>query len=487
MVSTVFPHDFLWGAATSAFQVEGAYNEDGKGLSLADLRSMAIDPAEEPTKALANVGDTLADSRVASDFYHRWQEDLRLMKELELKSYRFSIAWTRILPNGDEAHPNAKGLEFYDHVIDRLREYGIEPVVTIYHFDFPCGLQQKYGGWANRQSVEDFTRYASTLFAHFKGRVKYWLVNNEQNAMIRRDGYLGITEKDILKREQLRHLCNHHMFLACAKAIAACHHIDPDAKIAPVMAYCPQFPVDSTPANVLAAKNADDLYFHYMIDVHVRGEYPGYYLKWLRNNHWDFPLTDEDKAILKAGCPDFFAFNYYRSSCAEACPADVDPALVERYRVDARRRILPGICRCLDNPRVEADPLNKWKVDPIGLHIAFRNVYERCHLPLMLCENGFGAPDTLEAGNVIHDPYRIHYLHDHIKQLKAAVEEGIPVIGYHIWTFQDVLSTSEGFKKRYGLVYVDRDENGGSLDRYKKDSFSWYQKVIRTNGADLEE
>lgn len=236
-----------------------------------------------------------------------------------------------------------------------------------------------------------------------------------------------------------------------------------------------------------AAKNADDLYFHYMIDVHVRGEYPGYYLKWLRNNHWDFPLTDEDKAILKAGCPDFFAFNYYRSSCAEACPADVDPALVERYRVDARRRILPGICRCLDNPRVEADPLNKWKVDPIGLHIAFRNVYERCHLPLMLCENGFGAPDTLEAGNVIHDPYRIHYLHDHIKQLKAAVEEGIPVIGYHIWTFQDVLSTSEGFKKRYGLVYVDRDENGGSLDRYKKDSFSWYQKVIRTNGADLEE
>ena len=487
MVSTVFPHDFLWGAATSAFQVEGAYNEDGKGLSLADLRSMAIDPAEEPTKALANVGDTLADSRVASDFYHRWQEDLRLMKELELKSYRFSIAWTRIFPNGDEAHPNAKGLEFYDHVIDRLREYGIEPVVTIYHFDFPCGLQQKYGGWANRQSVEDFTRYASTLFAHFKGRVKYWLVNNEQNAMIRRDGYLGITEKDILKREQLRHLCNHHMFLACAKAIAACHHIDPDAKIAPVMAYCPQFPVDSTPANVLAAKNADDLYFHYMIDVHVRGEYPGYYLKWLRNNHWDFPLTDEDKAILKAGCPDFFAFNYYRSSCAEACPADVDPALVERYRVDARRRILPGICRCLDNPRVEADPLNKWKVDPIGLHIAFRNVYERCHLPLMLCENGFGAPDTLEAGNVIHDPYRIHYLHDHIKQLKAAVEEGIPVIGYHIWTFQDVLSTSEGFKKRYGLVYVDRDENGGSLDRYKKDSFSWYQKVIRTNGADPEE
>ena len=169
MVSTVFPHDFLWGCATSAFQVEGAYNEDGKGLSLADLRSMAIDPAEEPTKALANVGDTLADSRVASDFYHRWQEDLRLMKELGLKSYRFSIAWTRIFPNGDEAQPNAKGLEFYDHVIDRLREYGIEPVVTIYHFDFPCGLQQKYGGWANRQSVEDFTRYASTLFAHFKG------------------------------------------------------------------------------------------------------------------------------------------------------------------------------------------------------------------------------------------------------------------------------------------------------------------------------
>lgn len=484
-MNRIFPENFLWGCATSAFQVEGAYNEDGKGLSLADVRSMSINPAEEPTKALAKVGDEIADSSVASDHYHHWEEDVRLMHELGLKSYRFSIAWTRIYPNGDDENVNEKGLQFYDNLINRLLEYQIEPIVTLYHFDYPYELQKKYGGWKSRQSIPDFERYASTLFQHFKGRVKYWLVNNEQNAMIRRDGYLGIQEKDRRERERLRHLCNHHMYLACAKAIASCHRIDPEAKIAPVMAYCPQFPVDSDPQNVLAAKNADDLYFHYMIDVHCRGEYPGYYLKWLRDNQWDFELTDEDRQTLKDGICDFYAFNYYRSNCAEYCEEDVDPELVERFRVDARSRMLPGICRCVSNPKLEVDERNQWKVDPVGFHIAFRNVYERCHMPLMVCENGYGAPDTLEEGNVIHDPYRIQYLRDHIMQIKAALEEGIPVLGYHVWSFEDVLSTSEGFKKRYGLVYVNRDENGGNLERYKKDSFEWYKNVIASNGEKI--
>jgi len=482
-----FPANFLRGAATSAFQVEGAFNEDGKGLSLADLRSMSIDPNEEVTKALAVAGDLIADSKVASDHYHHLDEDLELMKELGLKSYRFSIAWTRIFPNGDDENVNKEGLAFYDKLINKLNEYGIEPVVTLYHFDFPYGLQEKYGGWANRQSIEDFHRYACTMFHHFKGRVRYWLVNNEQNAMIRRDGYLGITEKNILKREQLRHRCNHHMFIACAKSIHSCHEIDPDAKIAPVMAYCPTFPKDSSPINVLAAKNCEDLYFHYMIDVHVLGEYPGYYVRWLKENNWDFEISDEDKGILKSGKPDFFAFNYYRSNCAEYCSNDVDIELVEKYRVDARRRILPGICRCIDNPNLEIYPLNQWRLDPIGLHIAFRNVYERCHLPLMLCENGIGVPDKLEDDFKIHDNYRIEYLRNHIMQVKEAIDDGIPVLGYHIWTLMDVLSTSEGFRKRYGLVYVNRDEHGGDLRRYKKDSFYWYQELICADGETIND
>lgn len=480
-----FPENFLWGCATSAFQVEGAYNEDGKGLSLADVRSMSVDPTEEPTKVLANVGDEIADSKIASDHYHRWEEDVELMKELGLKSYRFSIAWTRIYPNGDDEQINEKGLAFYDKLIDRLNKYGIEPVVTIYHFDFPCGIQKKYGGWRNKQSIEDFNRYACTLFEHFKGRVRYWLVNNEQNAMIRRDSYLGIEEKDILKRERLRHLCNHNMYVACAKAIASCHQIDPEAKIAPVMAYSPTYPKDSKPENILAAKKSEDLYRNYMIDVHCRGEYPAYYLRWLRDNGWDFPISDEEHEILKAGKPDFYAFNYYRSSCAEYCPEDVSPELVERYRVDAKRRMLPGICRHIDNPNIEPFPMNQWRLDPIGLRVAFRNIYERCHLPLMLCENGLGVPDILTNDFKIHDDYRIDYLKSHIIAMKEAVKDGIPVIGYHVWTFMDVISTSEGFKKRYGLVYVNRDEKGGDLNRYKKDSFNWYREVIKENGRNL--
>ena len=485
-MNKVFPETFLWGAATSAFQIEGAFDTDGKGLSLADIRSMNINPDEEPSKALAQAGDKLTDTKIASDHYHHWEEDIELMKELGLKSYRFSIAWTRIFPHGNEKEPNPKGLQFYDRIVDRLNEYGIEPVVTIYHFDFPLGLTQEYGGWSNRRSVDDFDHYARTLFQHFRGRVRYWLVNNEQNGMIRRDGYLGIKEKDPLKRERLRHICNHHMFLACAKAIASCHEISPEAMIAPVIATNPAMPIDSNPRNVLAARNADDLFGYYMLDVHCQGEYPAYYLNYLRNNNWDFEITDEDRRILKNGRPDFMGVNYYRSICCEYCPEDVPRELVEKYRVDNRNRIVPGVFRAISNPLLEEDPLNKWKVDPIGFQIALRDVYNRCHLPMMICENGYGAKDTLEKGNVIHDPYRINYLKIHIQMMKTVMDEGVPIMGYHIWSFIDVLSTSEGFKKRYGLVYINRtDENMDNLERYKKDSFYWYQNVIKTNGASM--
>lgn len=485
-MNNVIPESFLWGAASAAFQVEGAYNEEGKGLSLADLRSMKINPNDEPSKSQVSVGMKIADSTVASDFYHHWEEDIELMKELGLKSYRFSIAWTRIFPHGNELEPNKAGLEFYDKVINRLNKYGIEPIVTLYHFDFPLGLVEEYGGWKSRKSIEDFVHYAETIFKHFKGRVRYWLVNNEQNAMIRRDAYLGISEKDSLTRERARHLCNHHMFLACASAIDVCHQIDPEAKIAPVMAYAPFQAIDSKPENAFAARNVNDLFFHYMINVHVYGDYPGYYIKWLKDNDWMFEYTDEDREILKKGKPDFFGFNYYYSGAAEYCSKDVDPELVERFRMDARNKYYPGIGRSLNNPLIEPDKLNNWRTDPIGFQHAFRNVYYLTHLPLMICENGFGVRDDLTENMEIHDVYRINYLRNHIKAMKNAIEEGIPIIGYHIWTFEDVISTSEGFRKRYGLVYVNRDDDDlKDLKRYKKDSFYWYKKVIETNGAEL--
>ncbi len=485
MSSSPFGKDFLWGAATSAFQVEGAVLEDGKGLSLADLRSMHIDPQNEPSKSQAIAGK-MTDSSVASDQYHHWREDIALMKELGLRSYRFSISWPRVLPHGDDAELNPKGIKYYDDLVNALREAGVEPVVTLYHFDFPAALEEKYGGWKSRQAVEDFTRYASLMFEHFKGRVKWWLVNNEQNEMIRRDALLGINESDPLTRERLKHLCNHHMFLACAKAIAICHKIDRTAQIGPVMAFAPRYPLDGRPENVLAARMATDLFYYYMIDVHVQGEYPGYYLRWLRDNGWMFDLTEEDKNILKDGKPDFYAFNYYRSACAAACN-DTDPTLFEKYRMDARRRIIPGVFQSMDNPYIEPDQLNGWRLDPKGLHIAAREIYARCHLPLMICENGFGAPDEMQDDHEIHDSYRIDYLREHIKQLREIMLDGIPMLGYHVWTLVDVLSTSEGFRKRYGLIYVDRtDEDVKECKRYKKDSFYWYKKVIATNGEDLD-
>ncbi|MBU5209651.1 glycoside hydrolase family 1 protein [Bacillus safensis] len=463
-----FPKEFLWGASTSAFQVEGAYNEDGKGLSIADMQSL-----ESST--------TKADTKVASDFYHRMVEDVALMVELGLKSYRFSIAWTRIFPNGNEEEPNQLGLNFYKKLIDELVENGIEPIPTMYHFDLPQALIDQYDGWHSYQCVEDFERYARILLTELGEKVNYWLVINEQNLMLRKEKLIGIKEKDPLKREQIRHQMNHHMFVATHRAIAACREICPHAKVGPAFAYLPSYPATSKPEDVLAARDADNLYNHYLADVHVFGEYPKYYWDYLCEHNWQPEIKEGDMEVIKANKPDFLAFNYYLTFAAEYCPQDVE----NTDYVNILNLVVPGRFRYVKNPYLEATEYG-WQIDPKGFRFAFNTLYDRYRLPLMVTENGMGTADVLEDDSKVRDDYRIQYLKDHVSQMKLAIKDGVPIIGYHVWTLLDVVSTGSGFKKRYGLIYINRDETDlKDLRRIKKDSFYWYQQNIETNGANL--
>lgn len=463
--NTSFPKDFLWGAATSAFQVEGGFDEEGKGLSVADVASFIN-------------SDKYADTKIASDFYHQYTEDIGLMVELGLKSYRFSIAWTRIFPNGNDAEPNQEGLAFYDRVINLLIENHIEPIVTMYHFDMPQSLIDQYGGWQSRRSVEDFEKYARTLLQHYGDRVKYWLVINEQNLLIRKDKLLGLQHLEHgHNKEKLRHQINHHMFLASAKAVAACRELCPNAKIGPAFAYLPAYPASSRPEDVMAAQDSDRLLNYYLTDTYVNGKYPAYYEHYLAKNNWLPETIEDDQKILQEGKPDFLGFNYYVTFAAEHCSSDTQPDYTSILNP-----VFPGYFHYIPNQYLEATEYN-WQIDPVGFRKSFRELYDRYQLPLMVTENGLGTADVPDEQGKIVDSYRIKYLGEHIKQMELAVAEGIPVIGYHMWALLDIVSSSNGFSKRYGLIYVDRDElDPRELKRIKKESYNWYKGVISTNG-----
>ncbi|MCW2473142.1 MULTISPECIES: glycoside hydrolase family 1 protein [unclassified Symbiopectobacterium] len=471
-IKTDFPADFLWGAATSAFQVEGGYLEDGKGLSTADTRALLKSHQQ-------------ADTTVASGHYTHWREDIALMAELGLRSYRFSIAWTRIFPNGDEAEPNQAGIDFYLALIDELRHHHIEPIVTLYHFDFPEGLNKKYGGWLARESIADFEKYARTLFSAFGDRVKYWLTINEQNLMLSVDVLMGLQGLDANEADRRRYQMNHHMFLATAKAIEACHELLPQAKIGPAVSYVPIYPASPRPEDVLAARHNHDLRNHAMLHVHCYGDYPGYYTAFLQQHGWYPQVEDGDFDYLRQHAPDFIAFNYYRTNVASACPADISVQDIERIKDETGDRlasVIPGYYQREKNPYLKATEYG-WQIDPIGFRLAFRELHERYRLPLMVTENGLGTRDELTPDGKVHDDYRIAYIRDHIEQMRLAIQDGAQVISYNPWTFIDVLSSSDGFKKRYGFVYIDRGEfDPTPLTRIKKDSFYWYQALIRNNG-----
>ena len=463
---SVFPDNFLWGASSSAFQIEGAWDEDGKGLTVADYNSFKKSHIQ-------------ADTKVASDFYHNYEEDIDLMKELGMKTYRFSLSWARIIPDG-EGEVNRKGIEFYNKVIDKLINNGIEPFVTLYHFDLPFALVEKYNGWESRKTVEAFHRYAKICFKEFGDRVKYWQPHNEQNLIVRIEERINIyDEEDKWKIDKMRAQMDYNMCLAHALAVNSCHEMIEGSKIGAAVSSSVTYPMTCKPEDVYAARMNDNFKVYYMLDMHYYGEYPGYYIKYLKERNIMPYMKDEDKQILKSAKMDFIAVNYYRTNCAEALPVDETHEFgVREGSVDFN---MYGLFKMSMNPRLKATEYGA-AIDPLGLRVALNEYWQRYHLPLIITENGLGTPDILEDGKV-HDSYRIDYLRSHIEACELAIEDGVEMLGYCPWSFMDLLSSAQGFKKRYGLVYVNRtDDDLLDMKRIKKDSFYWYQKVIANNG-----
>lgn len=455
---SIFPKDFLWGASTSAYQVEGAWQEDGKGLSIMDLPM----PGRET-----------ADFTVSVDHYHHFREDVAMLAEMGLTAYRFSISWSRIFPAGD-GPVNPKGLAFYHNLIDELLSHNIEPIVTLYHFDLPLALAEK-GGWKNCATIDAYVRYARTLFQELGGKVRYWLTINEQNIMILKGNVVHTTISPTTPREL--YLENHHMLLAQAKAMALCHSMLPDAKIGPAPNISCIYPATCRPEDVAAADTFSALRNWLFLDAAVYGEYNHIARQYLETHGYMPTVTEEDLAILRQAKPDLIAFNYYASATVETASDDFtpDPSQADQ-QVTAGER---GLFAPQKNPHL-AQTAYGWAIDPVGLRLTMRQLYARYRLPLLITENGLGAVDVLEPDGAVHDPTRIDFLEKHIAQCALAFEEGIPLLGYCPWSAIDLISTHQGISKRYGFLYVDRGEQDlRTLKRYRKDSFFWYQKLIR--------
>lgn len=470
----MFGKDFLWGASTAANQVEGGWNEGGKGVSVIDVQARGINCPREQTPGV--LPDRYYSSHKASDFYHHYKEDIALFAEMGLKAYRMSIAWTRIYPNGTEETPNEEGLRFYDAVFDELHKYGIEPVVTTSHYEPPYKLSLR-DGWANREMIGHYLKFCRTIFTRYKGKVKYWLTFNEINCALVPFGimtacgvYSGIFDEK--NTEQLRFQALHHQFVASAKAVALAHEIDPDCKVGCMVASMLNYPLTCDPQDMLLTQQTNQMKHMFCGDVMVRGAYPGYAKRYLKEHGITIAVAPEDAEVLKRGTVDFYAFSYYMTNC---CGRDPNADKTAANLVDG-----------LKNPYLEASEYG-WQIDPSGLRYVMNEMYDRYQIPLMIVENGLGARDTLD-GDAVHDPYRIEYLREHIKAMSEAVEDGVEVLGYMPWSAIDLIALSTGnIEKRYGFIYVDADNEGsGSYRRICKDSFYWYKKVIASDGRDLD-
>ena len=467
-----FPKDFWWGAASSAFQIEGGWDEGGKGMSVADFNSFKRSHKQ-------------ADSKVASDFYHHWEEDIDLMKELGLKAYRFSVAWARIIPDGDGA-VNPEGIAFYNKVIDKLIANDIIPFITLYHFDLPYALVTKYNGWEARDCAYAFERYAKVCFAAFGDRVKYWQVHNEQNLMMRVDERMNITEPDPVKKEKIRAQMDYHMFLAHALSVNACHELVEGGKIGCAVSSTVTYPYTNKPEDVWAARMNNQFKTDYCLDMHYNGEYPGYYMAYLKEQDMVPKTEPGDPELLKSAKMDFIALNYYRTLTAHAFPADAEHP--KGMRIEGFNEVdydMYGYWKIEKNTNLAASEYGA-QIDPVGLRIVLNEYWSRYHLPLIITENGLGTADTLTEDGRIHDDYRIDYMRQHVEAIGAAIEDGVQMMGYCPWSVIDLLSSHQGFRKRYGLVYVNRtDMDLKDLARIRKDSFFWYKKVIESNGEEL--
>lgn len=472
-----FKDGFLWGGATAANQCEGAYDVDGKGLSVADAmpggrnRFSIISSPEFDWEV--ETDKYVYPNHVGIDHYHRFKEDIALFAEMGFKAYRFSIAWSRIFPKGDELEPNEAGLEFYDQMIDECLKYGIEPVVTMSHYEMPLYLAKEYGGWKNRKIVGFFKRYAKILFDRYADRVKYWMTFNEINSAMEFPALsqgliLSSGAEDFTNRFQAWH----HQFVASALAVKIGKEIREDIQIGCMQIYAPLYAFDCNPINQYASQLKQRAFDYFTSDVQVRGYYPSYMKQLLKEYHASEPkIEDGDLELLKENTVDYIGFSYYMSMAInETSAEDSDPA---------SGNLMEGV----RNPFLESSEWG-WQVDPLGLRISLNDLWDRYQVPLFIVENGLGAKDEVDERGEIVDDYRIDYMEKHIKAMHDAVEDGVDLIGYTPWGCIDLVAASTGeMSKRYGMIYVDLDDEGnGSLNRSKKKSFNWYKDVISTNG-----
>ena len=474
-----FPENFLWGGATAANQCEGGYDADGRGLSSVDVVPFGPDRmavARGKMKMLECDSEHVYPAHEAIDMYHHYKEDIALFAEMGFKVYRLSVAWTRILPNGDDDVPNEKGIAFYRSLFEECRKYGIEPLVTIDHFDTPVELIKRYGGWKDRRMIDAYLKYCRVLFENYKDLVKYWITFNEINMLLHLPFMgAGLVFEEGENPTQIEYQAAHYELVASAKAVKMAHEMMPGAMLGCMLAAGQYYPYSCNPNDIWKGLEKDrDNYF--FIDAQARGAYPIWAWKRMEKEGVVLDCTEEDLQALKEGTVDYISFSYYCSRCTSA-----DPEIIKNH---ARGN---AVFEAVVNPYLKASDWG-WQIDPLGLRVTLNTLYDRYEKPLFIVENGFGAADTVEEDGSIHDPYRIAYMKAHIEAMKQAVEEdGIPLLGYTSWGCIDLVSASTGeMKKRYGFIYVDKDNDGnGTLKRMKKDSFYWYQNVIRTNGVEL--
>jgi 6-phospho-beta-glucosidase len=471
------PEGFLWGGATAANQCEGGYLEGNKGLSTVDVIPVGEDRLPV---ALGKMKMFECDenhdypSHEAIDFYHHYKEDIALFAEMGFKTFRLSLAWSRIFPNGDDKDPNEESLKFYDNVFDECLKYNIEPLVTITHFDVPMNLVKTIGSWRSRDMVGHYERLCKTIFTRYKDKVKYWLTFNEINMLLHAPFMgAGLVFEEGENVEAIKYQAAHHQLVASAKATKIAHEINPEFKIGCMLAAGNTYANTCDPADVWKSMKKDrENYF--FIDVQSRGEYPSYAKKMLERINITIEMEDEDEELLKENTVDFISFSYYSSRLTS-----VDP----NVKGDTEGNVFGT----LKNPYLKVSEWG-WQIDPLGLRITMNAMYDRYQKPLFIVENGLGAVDTPNEKGYVEDDYRIEYLREHIKAMKDAVNiDGVELMGYTHWGCIDLVSASTGeMKKRYGFIYVDKDDEGnGTLRRSKKKSFEWYKNVIATNGEVL--
>ena len=479
---SAFKENFLWGGAVAANQCEGAWKEGDKGMSIPDIdwhnpnlnRAGKRDEDSEMTsqrleELLKIQDDDQFPKRKGVDFYHTYKDDLKLMKELGLKCFRTSINWSRIFPNGDDVKPNEEGLKFYDDLIDTIVGYGMEPIITLFHYEMPLNLVTKYNGWLDRRVIDYFVNYCKVCFERYHSKVKYWILINQIN-LIYVEGFnsLGMLCDKVNNLEEAKYQCVHHQFVACSKVSAIAKEIDKNMQMGVMISDHNCYAETAKPEDVFYTYQKNQMSQLFYTDVRIRGKYPGYALRFFQDNHFNIIMTDNDLELIKNNTADFMAFSYYYT------------------RLNSYEKNNKGLNDISKNPLLKAS-IWGWSIDPLGLRKPLNSYYDRDLLHIMIAENGLGALDTLTENNEVHDNYRVDYLREHIKAMEEAIKDGVDLFAYCPWGPFDIVScTTNEMSKRYGFVYVDINDDGtGTGNRYKKDSFKWYQNVIATNGSEL--